>query len=94
MPPKKRKASGKQAKTESKQSKQDGQKAVSHELDIPLDEGFKEDGKNSTFSLKLSSEGVFYRSSKSFPCFLFARQEVFPLILSYSIHCMFGYFGR
>lgn len=44
MPPKKRKASGKQADTKAKQSKQDGQKAVSRDIDVPLDEGFKENG--------------------------------------------------
>lgn len=42
MPAAKRKASGKQKQpaTKAKQSKQDGQKAVSHDVDIPLDEGF------------------------------------------------------
>lgn len=43
MPAAKRKASGKQKQpdTKAKQSKQDGQKAVSHDLDIPLDESFQ-----------------------------------------------------
>ena len=43
MPATKRKASGKQKQPDKKkkQSKQDGQKAVSHEIDIPLDEGFE-----------------------------------------------------
>lgn len=46
MPPK-RKASGKQAdsdkgKGKAKQPKQDGQKAVSRDIDVPIDEGFKE----------------------------------------------------
>ena len=46
MPPKKRKNTGKQASNGSaKQPKQDGQKAVSHDIDVPIDEGFKEDGK-------------------------------------------------
>ena len=38
----KRKAAGKQKQPESKvkQPKQDGQKAVSHDIDVPLDEGF------------------------------------------------------
>ena len=42
MPATKRKASGKQKQsdTKAKQSKQDGQKAVSHDVDVPLDEGF------------------------------------------------------
>ena len=45
MPPK-RKASGKQApKVDTKQPKQDGQKAVSHDLNVPLDEGFNGPGK-------------------------------------------------
>ena len=46
MPPKKRKGSGKQADTKSKQPKQDGQKAVSHDIEVPLDEGFTEHGTN------------------------------------------------
>ena len=45
MPPK-RKAPTKQAsKGKAKQPKQDGQKAVTHELKVPLDEGFSSDGK-------------------------------------------------
>lgn len=42
MPAAKRKASGKQKQpdTKAKQLKQDGQKSVSHDIDIPLDEGF------------------------------------------------------
>ena len=40
--PAKRKAAGKQKEPETKvkQPKQDGQKAVSHDLEVPLDEGF------------------------------------------------------
>jgi hypothetical protein len=46
MPPKRKAAPAKQAsKGKAKQPKQDGQKAVSHDIDIPIDEGFKEDGK-------------------------------------------------
>ena len=43
MPAAKRKAaaSKQQDKGKAKQPKQDGQKAVSHDLDIPVDEGFK-----------------------------------------------------
>ena len=42
MPPK-RKGSGKQAaKGKAKQPKQDGQKAVSHDINVPIDEGFSE----------------------------------------------------
>jgi hypothetical protein len=44
MPPKKRKAAVKQ-ESPKKQQKQDGQKAVSHDLHVPVDEGFHEDGK-------------------------------------------------
>ena len=42
MPAAKRKAAGKpkQPKSKAKQAKQDGQKAVSHDIDVPLDEGF------------------------------------------------------
>lgn len=41
--PAKRKNTGKQASNgNAKQSKQDGQKAVSHEIEVPIDEGFKE----------------------------------------------------
>lgn len=44
MPPK-RKASAKQdSKKNVKQPKQEGQKAISHDIDIPIDEGFQEDG--------------------------------------------------
>ena len=44
MPPK-RKASVKQdPKKQQKQQKQDGQKAVSHDIDVPIDEGFHADG--------------------------------------------------
>lgn len=44
MPPK-RKASAKQdSKKNVKQPKQDGQKAISHDIDVPIDEGFQEDG--------------------------------------------------
>ncbi len=41
--PAKRKTSGKQANEgKAKQQKQEGQKAVSHDIDVPIDEGFKE----------------------------------------------------
>ncbi len=45
MPPKRKAASAKQSKGKAKQPKQEGQKAVSHDIDIPIDEGFKKDGK-------------------------------------------------
>ncbi|MCJ1228206.1 hypothetical protein MMC12_004867 [Toensbergia leucococca] len=45
MPGTKRKGSAKKAsKDTTKQPKQDGQKAISHDIDVPIDEGFKEDG--------------------------------------------------
>ena len=41
--PAKRKNAGKQANNgKAKQAKQDGQKAISHDIDVPIDEGFKE----------------------------------------------------
>lgn len=41
--PAKRKNTGKQASNgNAKQAKQEGQKAVSHEINVPIDEGFKE----------------------------------------------------
>lgn len=45
MPPKKRKAAVKQEESPRKQQKQDGQKAVSHDIHVPVDEAFHEDGK-------------------------------------------------
>ena len=46
MPPKKRKGSGKEKESKSKQPKQEGQKAVSHDIDVPIDEGFQESGES------------------------------------------------
>lgn len=44
--PAKRKNTGKQASSsDAKQPKQEGQKAVSHDIDVPIDEGFKDDAK-------------------------------------------------
>ena len=41
--PAKRKNTRKQASNgKAKQAKQDGQKAVSHDINVPIDEGFKE----------------------------------------------------
>ena len=45
MPPKRKGAKKAGDKGKSKQRKQDGQKAVSHDIEVPIDEGFKEDGK-------------------------------------------------
>lgn len=44
MAGRKRKASVKQEDSK-KQQKQDGQKAISHDIDVPIDEGFQQDGK-------------------------------------------------
>ena len=44
MAGKKRKAAVKQEEPK-KQQKQDGQKAISHDIDVPIDEGFQQDGK-------------------------------------------------
>lgn len=46
MPPKRKAAVKKEEEESMKQQKQDGQKAVSHDIDVPLDEGFQEDGKH------------------------------------------------
>lgn len=57
--PLKRKASGKQApKADAKQPKQDGQKAISHDINVPLDEGF-----NSTGKVYLDDDGIIYDAS-------------------------------
>lgn len=57
--PRKRKASGKQAaKADIKQSKQDGQKAISHDINIPLDEGFNEDAK-----VYIDGDGIIFDAS-------------------------------
>ena len=45
MAGKKRKAAVKQEDSK-KQQKQDGQKAISHDIDVPIDEGFQQDGKH------------------------------------------------
>ncbi|KAG8534078.1 uncharacterized protein KY384_000921 [Bacidia gigantensis] len=60
MPPKKRRASGKQAASKSKQPKQDGQKAVSHDINVPLDEGFKDD---INARIYIDDEGVIFDAS-------------------------------
>ena len=50
--PAKRKNTGKQSNGNAKQAKQDGQKAVSHEINVPIDEGFKE-GKLGLFRIPI-----------------------------------------
>jgi len=45
MPSKKRKASVKQGESPKKQQKQDGQKAISHDIHVPVDEAFHGNGK-------------------------------------------------
>ena len=54
MPPKRKGAakSGDKGKGKAKQPKQDGQKAVSHDIEIPIDEGFKEDGMSKASSVE------------------------------------------
>ena len=44
MPPKRKGTQKSGDKGKVKQPKQDGQKAVSHDIDIPVDEGFQDDG--------------------------------------------------
>ncbi|KAL8852744.1 MAG: hypothetical protein Q9221_002374 [Calogaya cf. arnoldii] len=58
--PRKRKASPKQAtpKAPAKQQKQDGQKAVSHDINVPLDEGFHNDAK-----VYIDDDGIIYDAS-------------------------------
>lgn len=62
MPPK-RKGSAKQAdkgKGKAKQPKQEGQKAVSRDIDVPIDEGFNEGG---AYHFKIVVSGTeIYRS--------------------------------
>lgn len=57
--PRKRKASPKQPvqKAPAKQQKQDGQKAVSHDIVVPLDEGFH-DGESSRGIEDLNHQAV------------------------------------
>ncbi|KAL8647362.1 MAG: hypothetical protein Q9226_006459 [Calogaya cf. arnoldii] len=58
--PRKRKASPKQAapKAPAKQQKQDGQKAVSHDINVPLDEGFHDDA-----CVYIDDDGIIYDAS-------------------------------
>ncbi len=59
MPPK-RKNAGKQASSgKAKQLKQDGQKAVSHDIDVPLDEGFH----GAANKVYIDDEGIIYDAS-------------------------------
>lgn len=44
MPTKRKAAVKKEDEDSKKQQKQDGQKAVSHDIDVPVDEGFRGDG--------------------------------------------------
>ncbi|KAI4216780.1 MAG: hypothetical protein LQ351_000729 [Letrouitia transgressa] len=60
MPPK-RKASAKQdSKKNVKQPKQDGQKAISHDIDVPIDEGFQEDGDAKVY---VDDDGIIFDAS-------------------------------
>ncbi|KAL8866820.1 MAG: hypothetical protein Q9198_008745, partial [Flavoplaca austrocitrina] len=58
--PRKRKASPKQPvqKAPAKQQKQDGQKAVSHDIVVPLDEGFHDDA-----MVYIDDDGIIYDAS-------------------------------
>ncbi|KAL8838167.1 MAG: hypothetical protein Q9176_005250 [Flavoplaca citrina] len=58
--PRKRKASPKQPvqKAPAKQQKQDGQKAVSHDIAVPLDEGFHDDA-----MVYIDDDGIIYDAS-------------------------------
>lgn len=59
--PAKRKNTGKQASSASaKQSKQDGQKAVSHDIDVPIDEGFSE---STNAIVYIDDDGIIYDAS-------------------------------
>ncbi|KAL8810323.1 MAG: hypothetical protein Q9200_002678 [Gallowayella weberi] len=60
--PAKRKASAKQAKEDKapvKQAKQDGQKAVSHDINVPLDEGFYD----ANAQVYIDDDGIIYDAS-------------------------------
>lgn len=57
--PAKRKNSGTQASDKNaKQSKQDGQRAVSHDIDVPIDEGFKQAAK-----VYIDDDGIIFDAS-------------------------------
>ncbi|KAL9100508.1 MAG: hypothetical protein Q9163_004131 [Psora crenata] len=62
MPSRKRKVSGEQAQTKpkSKQPKQEGQKAVSREIYVPVDEGFQENGDAKVY---IDDTGIIYDAS-------------------------------
>lgn len=58
--PAKRKTPSKQAnKGKAKQPKQEGQKAVSHEIEVPIDEGFKEDAAK----VYIDDDGIIFDAS-------------------------------
>ena len=58
--PAKRKNAGKQdTGSKAKQSKQDGQKAVSHDIEVPIDEGFKE----ANVKVHIDDEGIIFDAS-------------------------------
>ena len=68
MPPKRKAAAPtKQAikgKGKAKQPKQDGQKAISRDIDIPIDEGFHEDGEVLSFEAQASVSASDMEDSK------------------------------
>ena len=59
--PAKRKNTGKQQASngKAKQPKQDGQKAVSHDIDVPIDEGFHQ----AVVKVYIDDEGIIYDAS-------------------------------
>ena len=42
MPPKRKNTKKQASSGNAKQAKQDGQKAISHDINVPIDEGFKQ----------------------------------------------------
>jgi len=74
MPPK-RKNTGKQAgNNKTKQSKQDGQKAVSHDLNVPIDEGF-----NLSAKVYIDDDGVIFDASLNQTNIGDNNNKVYPL---------------
>lgn len=74
MPPK-RKNTGKEAgNNKAKQSKQDGQIAVSHDLNVPIDEGF-----NLSAKVYIDDDGVIFDASLNQTNIGDNNNKVYPL---------------
>ncbi len=58
MPPKRKNSGNQSSNDNTKQSKQDGQKAVSHDIEVPIDEGFKEAAK-----VYIDDDGIIFDAS-------------------------------